>query len=270
MAEQVVSRTGAASAADTGRLDYRAEVISNPHELPGDRALRLSMQIADLACRAVGGEAEDEPGRAAIRRGWEAYCTEPGGRANDYDRLVVVWHEDELVGFSGYIVKTIEPDITVQWYKAAGTDPAHQRRGAFQAARDAIQDVDWLTSYGTAQTWWVMRTPNPLVYDIARRWWAKFPDWYTRFYPQINEHGSIEPLTDEARDACAHVASEMWPECEYDADRLVLRDFLGEYGRDIWRVPRAISPMPGTQVWFTENLRPGNRDALLNLCRFRV
>jgi hypothetical protein len=247
--------------------DYYAEVVANAREIDEERASVLNAIYAELACRACGGEADDEESQAAIRQGWESYCTSPGGRCQDFDRLVLVWHGDEMVGFSGYVVQEIEGGITVLWYKAAGTDPGHQGHGAMGAARDAISDLNWLTSYGSP-SWWVMRTPNPLVYDIARKWWAGHPDWYSRYYPKVTDDGDLGPIDEHAKEIGERIAKGMWPECEYDRDKLVLKDFLGEHGKDIWRVKAPISPQPGTQKFFEQNLRSNNEDAMMTFCEF--
>src|SRR5438034_7001150 len=128
-----VTAPEAAAAQQSAESAYRAEVIANPRELAPERADSLNRQYADLACLACGGDADDEESEEAIRHGWQAYCMSPGGRTQDFDRLVLVWHGDEMVGFSGYVVERMEPDVTVLWYQAAGTHPERQGRGALGA-----------------------------------------------------------------------------------------------------------------------------------------
>jgi hypothetical protein len=265
--DQTAGSTSVARPQDDPAGRYRVEVVANPSDLPLERANFLNSEVAELACRACGGDADDEQSAEAIRQGWQAYCMNPGGRSQDYDRLVLVWAGDRLVGFSGWVVAHVEPDATVLWYKAAGTDPAEQGRGAFAAARDTMGDMSWMTSFGPP-AYFVMRTPNPVIYDNAQKWWGRFPDMYKHFVPKITEDGGMEPVDDEARETAARIAKALWPECEYDADNFVVRDFLGEYGRDIWRVPPPDSARPGTIRFFNEKLRGDNQDALMTSCLF--
>ncbi len=248
-------------------VDYAVELVSSPADLSADRAENVNIQLADTAFRACGGVATDDPDVEKIREGWRAYCLGPGGRCQDHDRVVLVWDGDKLVGFGGYVVRRMEPDATVLWFKAAGIDPDYQGRGAFRAVVEAISDLDWMTSFGSP-TYQVMRTPNPLVYEVDRAFWLQRPEWYERFYPKVTPEGDIEPLDEEARDTGARIAKALWPECELDADRLILRDFLGEYGRDIWRAPAPVGLPAGTKRFFEENLRPNNQDALMAYCHF--
>lgn len=249
------------------RIDYRIELVASPRDLPGDRADDINEQLADTAWRACGGVSEDDADAAQIREAWRAYCMSEGGRCQDHDRAVLVWDRDKLVGFGGYVVAKMEPDATILWWKAAGIDPDYQGRGAFRKVIDAMSDLEWLHSFG-APTYQVMRTPNPLVYEIDRMWWTQRPEWYERFFPKITPDGEMEPLDDEARETGARIAEALWPGCDFDADRLIVRDFLGEFGQDIWRVAAPVGPPPGTQRFFTENLRPNNQDALMAYCHF--
>jgi hypothetical protein len=263
--DQTASPSPGVAPAPDGR--YRVELVTTPSELPPERADALNAEVADLACRACGGEAEDEQSAEAIRSGWLAYCMNPGGRSQDYDRLGLVWSGDRLVGFSGWVVEHVEPDVTVLWFKAAGIDPDEQGRGAFAAARDTTADLSWMTSYGP-KTYFVMRTPNPLIYDTTKKWWSGHPDLYRRFFPKIGDDGEIEPVDDETRDTAVRVAKALWPECELDAENFVVRDFLGQYGKDIWRVPAPGTARPGTTRFFKEKLRGDNQDAVMAFSLF--
>jgi hypothetical protein len=265
--DQTAGSTWVAPAPAVPDGDYRIELVEHPAELETERADALNAEVADLACRACGGEAEDEQAEQVIRDGWRAYCMNPGGRTQDYDRLGLVWSGDRLVAFTGWVVEHVEPDITVLWFKAAGTDPAEQGRGAFAAARDTTAELGWMTSYG-APTYFVMRTPNPVIYDTAQKWWARFPEVYERFFPKIGADGEIEPIDDATRRTAVRMAEALWPDCEFDADNFVIKDFLGEYGRDIWRVPAPGTAQPGSTKFFNEKLREGNQDAVMTSCLF--
>jgi hypothetical protein len=249
-----------AAARESLREDLRIDLIDDPRELPHERAEALNAEVADLAWRACGGPAgRDDP---AVRDGWRNYCMKPGGRMQDHDRIVLVWDGDKLVGFNGLVVERMEPDVTLLWYRAAGTDPDYQARGAFSAAFDTMLDPDWVTSFGPP-TWWVYRTPNPVIYEAVRRLWSKYPDWHETLHPKIGPDGGTDPIDADIRAKAIDIATSLWPECELDADRFVLKDFLGKYGRDIWRVPVAESSDPGVNRFFERYLRPDNQDALM-------
>ncbi|MEA2467274.1 MAG: hypothetical protein QOJ57_1400 [Thermoleophilaceae bacterium] len=276
------SPAGTAPALDHARHGCEVELIAEPRDLSQERADALNENVADLAWRACGGEAgRDDPN---VGRGWREYCTAPGGRAQDHDRLVLFWDGDKMVGFNGLVVSRIEPGgaahpdgaaqpdgaahpdgATLLWWRAAGTDPAYQARGIFGTALSTMLDPDWLTSFD-GPTYWVYRTPNPVIHESVRKWWRRYPDWAERLYPAITTDAELEPIDPVTRAIATHIATALWPDCEFDPATFVIKDFLDKYGRDIWRVPPAESSNPGANSFFRQHLRPGNQDALLGVC----
>jgi hypothetical protein len=121
---------------------------------------------------------------------------------------------------------------------------------------------DWMTSFGPP-TYWVCRTPNPVIYESIRRLWSKYPEWSEKMYPKITPEGEALPIEDHAREKAIQMAKTLWPETELDPDTLVLKDFLGEHGHAIWRVPQSPSSDDGVNRFFDKHLRPDNEDALM-------
>jgi hypothetical protein len=257
------SPVGAAPALDRTHHGCEIELIAEPRELPSDRAEALNESVADLAWRACGGEAgRDDP---AVARGWREYCTAPGGRVQDHDRVVLFWDGDKMVGFNGLVVSHMEPGATLLWWRAAGTDPAYQARGVFSGAIGTMLDHDWLTSF-EGPTYWVYRTPNPVIFEVTRKWWQQYPRWAERVHPAITEDAELAPMDPATRQVAADIARTLWPDCEFDPSTFAVKDFLDKYGRDIWRVEFSESSNPGANRFFRRHLRPGNQDALLGLC----
>jgi hypothetical protein len=151
---------------------------------------------------------------------------------------------------------------TLLWYRAAGTDPRYQGRGAFTVAFDQMVDPDWITTFGP-QTYMLYRTPNPVVYEAVRKLWGRYPEWDARLQPRITPDGGMEPIDDAKAEEALAIAGTLWPDCELDTSTFVLKDFLDKYGQDIWRVPMARSSDEGVNRFFAEHIRPGNRDALI-------
>src|SRR3954447_26236116 len=142
------SRTSETGARARSRHGCEVELIAEPRGLDEERVEQNDEAVADRAWRACGGEAgRDDP---SVGRGWREYCTSPGGRANDHDRLVLFWDRGRMVGFNGFVVGGLrkaeaQPDATLLWWRAAGTDPAYQAKGIFGAALNTMLDPDWLT-----------------------------------------------------------------------------------------------------------------------------
>src|SRR4051812_23656955 len=135
------SRTSETDARARSRHGCEVELIAEPRELDEERVEQIDEAVADLAWRACGGEAgRDDP---SVGRGWREYCTSPGGRANDHDRLVLFWDGGRMVGFNGLVVSRMS-EATVLWWRAAGTDPAYQAKGIFSAALNTMLDPAWL------------------------------------------------------------------------------------------------------------------------------
>ena len=256
-ARSSASEAGAAAESPTGEL--RVELIENPRELSPERDEQLNNELAGLAALACGGEEDcNDP---VVQEGWRNYFATPGGRTQDHDRVVLVYDGDRLVGFHGTVVEQLESGAKVAWWRAAGTDPEYHGRGAFTKAVPVMMAPDWMASIGsTPPSYWLYRTPNPVIYASGRRLWS---GWEEHLNPKITADGHAEPIDPKTRQAASEVAAALWPECEFDADNFVVKDFLGEYGRDFWRVPLAESSDPGVNKFFERHIRPGNRDALL-------
>jgi hypothetical protein len=240
--------------------ELRVRLVPDTAALAPDDAARLSADVADVTYRACRGY--DNVEFEAIRLGWITYYDQPGNRVQDYDRLALVYDGDTMVQFSGFMVVPMPPDATLLWYHAAVTDPAYQGTGVFAQARDVLVDPDWLTSFGSS-TYLVFRTPNPLVYETARRQAHKLRDWYDGFYPKIVEGGVVEPMSEAVKDLGARIASALSPDREFDRDVFVVRDFLGRYGSDIYRQAPPQSDNAHVNRFFAEELAADNQDALM-------
>src|SRR3954447_19399130 len=111
-------RTPKPGAQRPSRHGCEVELVADPRELDEERVEQIDEAVADLAWRACGGEAgRDDP---RVGRGWGEYCTSPGGRANDHDRLVLFRDGGRMVGFNGLVVSRMS-DATLLWWRAAGT-----------------------------------------------------------------------------------------------------------------------------------------------------
>src|SRR3954469_25001566 len=220
------SRTSEKGARARSRHGCEVQLIAEPRELDEERVEQIDEAVADLAWRACGGEAgRDDP---SVGRGWREYCTSPGGRANDHDRLVLFWDDGRMVGFNGLVVSRMpqapaegHQEATLLWWRAAGTDPAYQAKGIFGAACSTMLDPDWLTSFG-GPTYWVYRTPNPVIHESVRKWWHRHPHWAERLYPPTPEQGELEPIDPATRAVAARIASHLWPDSPFDPDTFVL------------------------------------------------
>src|SRR5437870_12132061 len=136
----------------------RIELVESPPTLPAARANEITNGMIDLTWRACRGA--DQGKWDLIRDGWQEYYDAGGSRAEDYERLVLVYADERMVQFSGMMVKRMRPDVTLLWYHVACTDPAFLGAGAFGAALPLIVDPDWSRS-SPDPTYIVFRTSAP-------------------------------------------------------------------------------------------------------------
>jgi GNAT superfamily N-acetyltransferase len=258
MTIEAVSAGTAAAAAGEEQLTVR--LVSDPSSLTPAEKATLNADVADLTYRAVRGDDASE--WEAIAAGWRAYYAEAGNRAEDYARLGLVYDGPRLIQFSGFMVVRTPPECTLLWYHAAVTDPEYQGRGVFAKARDLLADPVWLASH-PRPTYLVFRTPNPVIYETARKAAQRYPDWYAQFHPKIRGDGTIEPVPEEVKDVATRIAMALSPTCTYLRDTFVVRDFLGKFGEDIYRQTPPPSDSAGTNAYFAANLEAARQDALM-------
>jgi hypothetical protein len=242
----------------------RVELVASPRTLPTSRANEITNGMIDLTWRACRGG--DEGKWDLIRDGWQEYYDAGGSRAEDYDRLVLVYANERMVQFSGMMVKRMRPDVTLLWYHVACTDPAFQGAGAFGAALRLIVDPDWCRSF-PEPTYIVFRTPNPVIYVTGYRYVASISDEWD-YQPKITPGAKIEPLPRAVHELARRMSATIAPGSEYDADTFVVRDFLGRHGA-IYRTPAPPAKDATVNEYFETHLRRQPQDALFNFVRVR-
>jgi GNAT superfamily N-acetyltransferase len=254
-------RTEAVSV-EKAQPSYRAEVIPRPAELTAERIEELTQQFSDISWRATGGP--DWQSYPPARDGWYGYYCEPGGRPQDYDRLVLVYEGDQLVHFTGLTVFRPDPqDVSFIWVHVAITLPEYQGHGLLRLAIETILDPAWLKGFGR-ELFFIFRTPNSIVYEAMRNIARGFEADGIRveaWYPEINQAGEMDAIPDEVRRMAIRVAQRISPECEFRPDIFVIRGYYKRYG-PLYKEHSFPCQNPATRAYFQRNLDNSNQDGL--------
>lgn len=238
-------------------------VIEGPDCLPPEEADRLDGEMLDVTYLASRGD--DRKHWPTVWAGWKAYYDSGECGANDYARLVLARVDGRLVHFSGIVTMSMGEEATLLWAHVAFTDPMFQGMSLLKQARELLIDRRWCESF-SSPTYFVLRTPNPITYEAARRFVTRHPDWQSSFCPWINQSGELDLIEENTRALAKRIADALTPACEFDVGTFVVKDFLRAYG-DIYRIAPVASRAPATTAYFQRNVDYERQDCMLAFWR---
>jgi hypothetical protein len=145
----------------------RGELIVSPSELSAERSAELTADIVRLSTLATSqGDLSYRP----ALEGWTRYYTTLGDRVQDYHRLSLIYAGQTAISIAALkLFRTKnDPQMDVIWLQLILTRPDFQNTAAtVRALTQLLADPSLLRQLGRGYL--VARTPNPLVYEAARR-----------------------------------------------------------------------------------------------------
>lgn len=197
------------------------------------------------------------------RAGWHKFYSTDGARAEDYERLVLVYVGEELVHYSGARRVKLASGETLIWLHMAMSHPSYSGQGARSVG--ALCDKEWLDRL-PANSWAVVRTPNPRVFHLMRTIARRNSLWNETFYPRMRAGGAaLADAQDPASQTLAPaVAAALSPSCTFDEQHSIVRDFLGEYG-NVNRLGQPPCRNADVNSFFQQHVRTRPRDGVLVL-----
>jgi len=197
-----------------------------------ERAAELREQVIRLS--ALATSQGDLSYRPALE-GWTRYYATPGDRPQDYHRLSLIYANDELVSLAALkLFKTQkEPQVDVIWLQLILTEPRYQRTAATaRVLSQLLVDEDFQA--GLTRGYMVARTPNPLVYDAARRLRA----WinkrgmleFSRVLPVIEPNARLQPIPEQHRAHLNEIMSMISRPERFRSDTFVVSGYYEAFG----------------------------------------
>ncbi len=237
-------------------------VVEGPGQLAVEDASRLNEEMLNVTYLSSRGE--DRAHWQGVWDGWKAYYDSGECGADDYARLVLGRVDGRLVHFSGIVTLTMG-EATLLWAHVAFTDPDFQGRSMLKQARELLIDRTWCEMF-PAPTYFVLRTPNPITYEAARKFVSAHPDWQATFRPWINSDGELDAIDDDTSWTARRIADTLATDCDFSPQTFVVKDFLGEYG-DIYRIAPVASRAPATTAYFQRHVDYVRQDCILAFWR---
>lgn len=238
-------------------------LLDRPSSLPPAEAADINAALTNVLWRSFRGS--DIRSWTQSRDAWRAFYATEGNRVQDFDRVALVYEGRRLVQCAALRVLRLDATTTAVWAALTATDPGSQGRGRLAQSMAALVDPSWQATF-TGRVYAVARTPNPITYVALRDLVSLKPAWAAGFHPCIDDNGDVAPPSPETRATAAQVAATLSPECEYDADRFVIRGFLTKYGALYAHRDHVTSREAGANAFFDRMARD---DGLLIFFRAR-
>jgi hypothetical protein len=251
------------TALTAAKKNYRFHIVTEPAGLTEQKSKELTDTFVSLACQTTGGE-DWQSYRPAIE-GWREYYTTPGARPQDFDRIVLIYDEDQLVHFTGVTRFDLDPSHHFVYIRIAMTLKQYHRAGLLRSAVLSVLSPEWIKHNG--EFYFVSRTANPVIYETTRQFAREFSatsDLDLTMYPQITEECELEPMPDEIRDLAGRVAEKISPGCGLDPSTFLNRGYYKRFG-PIYKEPVYYSHNPVTNRYFEQTLDHSNQDGILLL-----
>jgi hypothetical protein len=245
------------------------KVIARPTELGAEHVAELRRQMVELSVLATcQGELSYRP---AVD-GWSRYYTAPGNGPSDYARLSLVYANGDLVSLAALkLMKTrAEPSVDIIWLQLTLTAPEYQRTTATVRALSQLL-IDPAFQGELHRGYLVVRTPNPLVYEAARRlrtWLNK--RGILRFQlviPTIQRDGSISPMPEEHKDKLNEIVSMISRPENFNPDTFVVSGYYRAFG-ELYKNYNFRCKNEEVRSYFARNVQCATQDGLFIAIHF--
>lgn len=247
----------------TAEKSYRVHIITEPASLSEEKSKELTDAFVNLACQTTGGE-DWQSYRPAIE-GWREYYTSPGARPQDFDRIVLIYDDDQLAHFTGVTIFDLSPSHKFVYIRIAMTLKQYHHDGLLGRAVLSVFSPEWMQQIG--EFYFVSRTANPVIYEITRYFAREFSaksDLDLTMYPQITDNCELESMPDHICDLAVRVAEKISPGCGLDPKTFVNKGYYKRFG-PIYKEPVYYSHNPVTNTYFENTLDHSNQDGILIL-----
>lgn len=242
---------------------YRVHIVTEPASLSEEKSKELTDAFVNLACQTTGGE--DWQSYQPAIEGWREYYTSPGARAHDFDRIVLIYDDDQLVHFTGVTRFNFDTSHNFVYIRIAMTLKQYHREGLLRRAVLSVFSPEWMKRFG--EFYFVSRTANPVIYETTRYFVRAFSansDLDLTMYPQITTDCELDPMPDDIRDLAVRVAEKISPGCGLDPKTFVNKGYYKRFG-PIYKEPVYYSHNPVTNRYFEHTLDHSNQDGILIL-----
>lgn len=232
-----------------------------------DELLRALVRVSALATSR--GDLSYQP----ALEGWRRYYGTRGDRPQDYDRLSLVYANDELVSIAALKLLTtrLEAPVDVIWLQLILTAPEFQQTAATVRALSGLllaRDFQGRLRGG----YLVARTPNPLVYEATRRLraWAnrRSEIEFSSVLPAITAAGELAPVPDAHRAALNDIVGLISRPEKFNRDTFVVSGYYAAFGA-LYKDYTFACTSPEVRDYFARHVRWDTQDGLFFAVPFR-
>lgn len=207
------------------------KLFENPSLLSKEEVDKFTKEFSLISWKATGGEHWET--YLPAKEGWERYYLEEGSRPQDYDRLVVVFDENnKVIHFTGLTIFETQYEKIV-WVHIIITEPEYQGNGFLKNVLFKLFDEQWLRSLGK-ELIVMFRTPNPLVYytmtQFSQLLIRKYKDISFDYHPKINRDGVIEEIPDHIQKLGQRISKLISPQREFIPSKFIIKGYYKDYG----------------------------------------
>lgn len=244
----------------------RYQLITHPAALPEAEIARLTNEFTELSRKTTSyGDGNYLPALV----GWRKYYEYEGARPNDYTRLSLVYHGETLISCTAIKKLTLNDATNADliWLQLAMTLPKYQR--SVIAATSLLKMLDDNFLNLLSQGYLVVRTPNPMVYEMVRRFLPIFAHkgLTGRLFPVINRTATIEDISENEKTEIVEVLRRISPNTPFDATTFVIGGYYKQFGA-LYKKYDFYCRNTKVKDYFDKHLRCDNQDGIAIVVKY--
>lgn len=248
---------------------FKTKVFNNPKVLTEEQTEKYIKELSFIAWKATGGANWED--YMPSKEGWAKFFSTKGGRPQDYDRIILLFDEDDkIVHFTGLTIFEVEGKKVV-WVHVTLTDPKYQGQGVLNQSISNLINHEWIAELGS-EALFIFRTPNPIVYHAMR----KLTEYYEMdkrfkldFYPKINEEGDIDPVPENIQLLGQKISKVISPDREFVSSKFVIKGYYKSLGAIFTDHKFSTKDSP-IQRCFDKNVDASNEDGMFILVQIKI
>lgn len=247
--------------------DIRYQVIKHPATLSEVEVARLTNELTELSRKTTSyGDGNYLPALT----GWRKYYEYHGARPNDYSRLSLVYDRETLISCSAVKKLTLSDATNTDliWLQLAMTLPKYQRSGIAATSLLKMLDDDFLSLL--SQGYLVVRTPNPMVYEMVRRFLPIFAHkgLTGRLFPVIKCATAIEDISENEKVEIVEVLRRISPNSPFDTTTFVIGGYYKQFGA-LYKKYDFYCRNTDVREYFGKHLRCENQDGIAIVVKYQ-
>jgi hypothetical protein len=250
----------------TDETPIRYRLIKQPRVLPEADIAKLTNEFIELSQLTTSyGDSTYLPART----GWTKYFHHEGARPHEYDRLSLAYRAERLISCAALKKQKLEGDSELIWLQLTITLPEYHGTGVAATTIMKMFDEEFLE--GLNRGYVLVRTPNPIVFEMVRRFLPIFRQKGVAgtLYPVITPSGTLEPISRPEKEELCRLVARVSPGIPFDIDTFVIRGYYGQFGA-LYKAYDFYCKNKAVKDYFTTHLRCARQEGIVIVVKFHV